>query len=138
MHNETLPLPIHKHLQLHTHNTNRKNYIHHISYTNTQHTSTLRGLKSTLFNNGHYTTNMCHIHTYIVSCHLASRGNNKILRTPAPHISSSEDILPASLVAPLAIAEQINLISSNHTYTKSTQHPHTHHVVTPGFVGRPC
>ena len=31
---------------------------------------------------------------YIVFRHLATRGNNKILRTPPPHISSSEDILP--------------------------------------------
>ena len=37
---------------------------------------------------------MRHIHTYIVSRHLATRGNNKILRTPPPHISSSEKILP--------------------------------------------
>ena len=39
-------------------------------------------------------TNMRHIHTYIVSMHLATRGNNKILRTPPPHISSSEERLP--------------------------------------------
>ena len=50
------------------HNTNRK---HHIHYTNTQH-----------------------IHTYIVSRCLATRCNNKILRTPLPHISSSEERLP--------------------------------------------
>ena len=37
---------------------------------------------------------MCHIHTSIVSRHLATRGNHKILRTPPPHTSSSEDILP--------------------------------------------
>ena len=30
----------------------------------------------------------------IVSRYLATRGNNKILRTPPPHISSSEEILP--------------------------------------------
>ena len=36
-------------------------------------------------------TNMCHIHTSIVSRHLATRGNNKILRTPPPHTSSSEE-----------------------------------------------
>ena len=62
------------------------------------------------FNNGRYTinipadphtvtttdikTNMRHIHTSIVSRHLATRGNNKILRTPPPHISSAEEILP--------------------------------------------
>ena len=34
-------------------------------------------------------TNMCHIHTVIVSRHLTTRSNNKILRTPL-HISSSE------------------------------------------------
>ena len=37
---------------------------------------------------------MRHIHTSIVSRHLATRGNNKILRTPSPHISSSEEIIP--------------------------------------------
>ena len=39
-------------------------------------------------------TNMRHIHTFIVSKHLATRGNSKILRTPPPDISSSEEILP--------------------------------------------
>ena len=63
-----------------------------------------------IFNNGRYTTNiptdphtvtttdiktnMRHIHTSIVSRQLATRGNNKILRTPPPHTSSSEEILP--------------------------------------------
>ena len=37
---------------------------------------------------------MRHIHTSIVSRHLVTRGNNKILRTPPPHISSSEERLP--------------------------------------------
>ena len=37
---------------------------------------------------------MRHIPTSIVSKHLATRGNNKILCTPPPHISSSEEILP--------------------------------------------
>ena len=70
----------------------------------------MKAQKPTLFNNGRYTTNipidphtvtttniktnMCHIHTSIVSRHLTTRGNNKILRTPPPHISSSEEILP--------------------------------------------
>ena len=67
-------------------------------------------LKNTIFNNGCYTTNIPtdphtitttdiktnvrHIHTSIDSRHPATRGNNKILRTPPPHISSSEEILP--------------------------------------------
>ena len=37
---------------------------------------------------------MLHIHTSIVSMHLATRGNNKILCGPPPHIISSEEILP--------------------------------------------
>ena len=39
-------------------------------------------------------TNLRHIHTSIVSRHLATRGNNKTLRTNPPYISSSEEILP--------------------------------------------
>ena len=39
-------------------------------------------------------TNMFHIHTSIVSKHLATRGNHKILGTPPPHLSSSEERLP--------------------------------------------
>ena len=58
-------------------------------------------LKNTIFNNGRNTTyiptdphtvtttdiktNMRHIHRSIVSRHLATRGNNKILRTPHHH-----------------------------------------------------
>ena len=37
---------------------------------------------------------MGHIHTSIVSKHLATRCKKKILRTPPPHISNSEEILP--------------------------------------------
>ena len=66
--------------------------------------------KPTIFNNGRYTadiptdphavtktdmkTNMRHVHTSIVSRHLATGGNGKILRTPPPHTSSSEEKLP--------------------------------------------
>ena len=90
------------------HNTNKKHNIHHIPYTNTQHTSTLQGSRNPRFLTTAATqqtfpqtvtttdtkTNMRHIHTSIVSRHLATRGNNKILRTPPPHISSSEERLP--------------------------------------------
>ena len=64
--------------------------------------------KPNIFNNDRYTTNiptdphtitttyiqtkMRYIHTSIVSRHLATSGNNKILRTLPPHISSSEEI----------------------------------------------
>ena len=37
---------------------------------------------------------MRHIHTSIASRHQATRGNNKILRTPLPHTISSEERLP--------------------------------------------
>ena len=37
---------------------------------------------------------MCHIHTSIVSRHLVTKHNNKILHTPPPQISNSEVILP--------------------------------------------
>ena len=40
------------------------------------------------------TTNMCHIHISTVSTHVATRDNNKILRTHPPYIFSSEYRLP--------------------------------------------
>ena len=68
---------------------------------------------------------MRHTHTSIVSRHLATRGNNKILRTHLHHtLAALKRYFPASLVAPLPSSEQTNLPSSNHTYTKST--PKTH------------
>ena len=44
---------------------------------------------------------MRHIHTSIVYRHLVTRGNNKILRAPPPHISSSEEILTRCTLAEL-------------------------------------
>ena len=110
LHDETLILPIHEHLQLHAerykHKTQHPSHpLHkHKTYFNTPR------LKNTIFNNGPYTTtiltdphtvtttdiktNMRHIHTSIVSRHLATRGSNKILRTHTPHIINSEEILP--------------------------------------------
>ena len=38
---------------------------------------------------------MRHIHISIVSRHLATRGSNKILRTPPSHINSSENNIPS-------------------------------------------
>ena len=98
---------IHDHLQLHA--SQYKQKTQHPQHKHTTYFNTPR-LKSTIFNNGRYTTNiptdphtvtttaikttMRHIHTSIVSKHLATRGNNKILRTPQPHISRSEERLP--------------------------------------------
>ena len=156
------------------HNTNKKTQhpshpLHkHITRFNTPR------LKTNIFNNGRYTTNiptdphtvtttdiktnMYHIHPSIASRHLPTRGNNKMLRTPPPHIISSEEILPCLTGAPLPNSEQMNNPFLNHNYTKSTPnhihhhyapfvtlthtsslqlHPYTHHFVTPGFVDRP-
>ena len=93
LHGKTLILPIHEHLQFHV-------------YFILQHSKA----KNTIFNNGCYIinistdfyiitiidmkTNMRHIHTSIVSRHLATRGNNKIQRIPPLQISISEEILP--------------------------------------------
>ena len=143
MHDETLTLPIHEHLQLHASQYKQKTqHPSHPLHKHTTYFNTPR-LKPTIFNSGRYTTNiptdphtvtttdiktnMRHIHTSIVSRHLATRGNNKILRTPPPHTSSSEERLPDSLVAPLLNSEQTNLPSSNHTYTKSTPKQIHHH-----------
>ena len=89
------------------------------------------------FNNGRYTTNiptdphtvtttdiktnMRHIHTYIVSRHLTTRGKNKILRTPPPHISSSEEKLPRLTRRTLA-----QLRTNKSLFLKSTTN-HIHH-----------
>ena len=85
LHDETLILPIHEHLQLHASQYKQKTQHPLRPYTNIQQTSTLQS---------RYTTHMRHIHISIVSMYLATRGNNKILRTPPPHINSSEEILP--------------------------------------------
>ena len=106
--------------------------------------------KSIIFNNGHYTTNiptdpytitttdiktnMCHIHTSIVSRHLATRGNNKIYTIHLHHtLAALKRHFPASLVAPFPNSEQINHPSSNHIYTKSTPN-HIHHHYSPSVT----
>ena len=88
------------------HNTNIKYNIHMSPYANIlQHSKTKTPLSLTTAAtqqtfphtpHSHYNihqTNMRHIHTSIVSRHLPTRGNNKILRTPPPHIIISEEIL---------------------------------------------
>ena len=92
LHDETLTLPIHEHLQLHASEYKQKTQhpSHHL-HKHTIYFNTPR-LKNTIFNNGRYTTNiltdphtvtttdiktdMHHIHTSIVSRNLATRGNN--------------------------------------------------------------
>ena len=158
------------------HNTNRKHNIHHIHYTNTQHYFNTPRLKIPLFLTAAATqqtfphphtvtttdikTNMRHIYTSIASRHLATRGNNKILRTPPPHISRSKERLSRFTRRTLAQLRKFSLpqiiltqsrrqilsittmppLKHPHTrHTPSLQlHPHTHHTVTHGFVDRLC
>ena len=86
--------------------------------------------------------------------------NILLLKQNTAHtLAALKRYFPASLVAPLPNSEQINHPSSNHIYIKSIPnhihhhytpsvtltrhtsslqlHPHSHHFVTPGFVGRP-
>ena len=107
LHDETLTLPIPEHLQLHTsHYKQKTQHPSHPLHKYTTYFNTPRLKKSTIFTNGRYTTNIPtdphtvtttdiktnirHIHTSIVSMHLATRGYSKLLCTPPPHISSSE------------------------------------------------
>ena len=120
-------------------NTNRKHNIHHIPYTNIPYTSILQGylLQWPLHNKHTHTVtttyikaNLRHIHTSIVSRHLATRGNNKIQRTPPSHSSSSENILFRLTRFTLAQLTIIKHPFSNHTNTKSTPN-HIHHYYSP-------
>ena len=94
LHDETLTLPIHEHLQLHASQYKQKTqHPSHPLHKHTTYFNTPRLKKPTIFNNGRYTTNiptdphtvtttdiktnMRHIHTSIVSRHQATRGNNK-------------------------------------------------------------
>ena len=60
---------------------------------------------------------MRHIHISIVSRHLATIGNNKILRTPLPHIISSEERLPRFTSRTLA-----QLITNKYPFLKPYLH----------------
>ena len=82
---------------------------------------------------------MCHIHTSIIYMHLATRGNNKILCTPPPHISNSEEILHRLTRCTLAQlrTNKLPFLSSclHKVDTKSLPSPlcalcntHTHHL----------
>ena len=170
LHDETLTLPIHEHLQLHASQYKQKTQhpshpLHkHTPYFNTPRLkilfSTTAATQQTFPQAPTQSlptdikTNMRHMHTTIVSRHLATRGNNKILRTPPPHISSSEERLPhltRRTIAHLRTNKSPFLKSYLHKVdakthpsplcplcnirTHDTHHPlqlypHTHHIVT--------
>ena len=110
LHDEARTLPIHGHIQLHASQYKQKTQhplhpLHkHTTYFNTPRLKNPLSLTTAATQQhshrpppSHYNqhkTNMRHINTSIVSVHLAIRGNNKILRTPPTHISSSEETLP--------------------------------------------
>ena len=103
--------PLHKHTTYFNTPRLKKHYLQqrplHNNHSHRPHTITTTDIK----------TNMCHIHTSIVSRHLATRGNNKILRTPPPHIISSEEILPRLTRRTLA-----QLITNKSPFLKSYLH----------------
>ena len=77
---------------------------------------------------------MRHMHTSIVSRHLDTRGNNKILRTPLPHISSSEDILHRLTRLTLTqLRTNKSPFLKSYIYTKSTLN-HIHHHYAPSIT----
>ena len=105
--------PIHEHLQLHASQYKQKTqHSSHPFHKHTTYVNTPRP-KNTIFykvryttnipTDNRHTTNMPHIHTYVVSMQRATRGNNKILCTPPPHISSFEEILPR--ITPRTLAQ---------------------------------
>ena len=163
------------------HNTIRKYNIHHFPTQTHNHTTYFNtpGLKTQYFQqrplhnkhshrppHSHYNRhkNKDPPYTYIVSSHLATIGNNKILREPPPRISSSAEILHRITRRTLAQLRTNNSpflksylhkvdaqthptplfpsVTSSHTThiissTAPTYAPHCHHIVTPGFVDRP-
>ena len=133
LHDETFTFTIHEHLQVHA--SQYKHKTHHPLnplYKHTTYFNTPR-LKHYFFNNGRYTTNfptdshivtttdintnIWHMHTSIIPRHLATRGKNTILRTPPPHVSSSEEILSSLTRCTLA-----QLRTNNYPFLKSYQH----------------
>ena len=62
-------------------------------------------------------THMHHIHASIVSRHLATRGNNTIMRTPPPHICNIEEIL-----ARLSRCSLVQLRTNKSLFLKSYLH----------------
>ena len=100
---------------------------------------------------------MSHIYTSIVSRYLLTRSNNKILRTPPPHINSSGEILHCLIHRTIAqrrankspfLKSYIHKVDAKshpsplcplcNTFTHNT-HPlfNCTHVVNSGFVDRP-
>ena len=145
LHDETLILPIHEHLQLHASQYKQKTqHPSHLLQKLTPYFNTPRQktpfLTTNIPTNPHtiattdIKTNMRHIHTYIVARHLATRGNNKILRTPPPHIISSDEILPRLIRRTLAQLRINKSLFLKSYLLKSRRPNHIHHHYAPSVT----
>ena len=127
MHDETVIPPIREHLQLHASQYKQKTQhsshpLHkHTTYFNTPRLKILYSVITTYIK-----TNSLHTHTSIVFRHLATRGNNKILRTPPPHISSSGEILPR-LTRRILAQLRTNKSPFLKSYLQKATQNHIHH-----------
>ena len=145
LHDETLILPIYEHLQLHAsqykQNTQTSNSSLIQTYNILQHTKALttdatqQTFPQTPTQSVQQTikTNNRHIHTSIVSRHLVTRGNNKILRTPPPHIISSEEIIPRITRRTLAQLRTTNSPFLK-SYLQKSKPNHIHHHYVPSIT----
>ena len=149
LHDETLTLPIHEHLQLYA--SQYKQKTQHPSHPLHKHTAYLNNprLKNTIFNNGRYTTNFptdphtvtttdikqtYTIYIHLLSLHIQPQETITTYYTHLHHtLAALKRYFPASLVTPLPNLEQINHPSSKYTYTKSTP-KHTHHHYSPSVT----
>ena len=97
MHDEILILPIHEHLELHASQYKQKTqHQSHPLHKHTTYFKTPRLKKTLIFNNVRYTVNITtEPHTInITDIKTCAIYNYKIQRTPPPHNSSTEEILP--------------------------------------------
>ena len=152
LHDETLILPSTSTCSPTPHNSN-------IQHTPTQTHTILHHSKakiSTIFNNARYTrniltdrytvtttdskANMRHIYISIVSRHLPTRGNHKIMRTPPLYTRISDETLPrhtGRTIAQLRTHKSPILKSYLHKYDANSHQPppfitltHTTHIIS--------
>ena len=136
MHDKTLILPIHEHLQLHASQYKQKTQLSSHPLHKLQHSIAKKTLSSTTAATQQHShrpplslqqtlKQTCSIYIHILSSrHIASRGTEKYYTQLHHPLAALKRYFPASL---LPISEQINHHSSNHTYTKSTtNHIHRH------------
>ena len=140
LHDETLILPIHDHLQLHASQYKQNTqYPSHTPYTNIQHTSTFN--KPSIFNNGRYTTNIstdphtittteqpCTIYIHLLSLCIKPQ---EVITKYCVHLHHTLAALKRYFQPhsshPCQTHQKINHPSSNHINTKTTPNDIHHH-----------